>query len=133
VLFLGGGRTESPSNTLWHGPMPTPVPSGILIQPAVWRQQTWAENWGLCPFGDRGAGSSSNTMWPGPSPTSVRGFSLIRPTVWPQYTNVTDDRQTDSYRKRTDNIGRTVLQTVAQKSKGPGQSPVEPRSRLPPT
>jgi len=31
---------------------------------------------------------------------------LIRPTVWPQYTNVTD---------RTDSIGRTVLQTVAQK------------------
>jgi len=37
-------------------------------------------------------------------------FILIRPTVWPQYTNVTDrqDRQTDS-------IGRTILQTVAQK------------------
>jgi len=37
---------------------------------------------------------------------------LIRPTVWPQYTNVTD--RTD--RQRTDSIGRTVLQTVAQKS-----------------
>ena len=39
-------------------------------------------------------------------------FILIRPTVWPQCTNVTD-RQTD--RQRTDSIGRTVLQTVAQK------------------
>jgi len=26
--------------------MPTSVPSGILIHPAVWPQQTWAENWG---------------------------------------------------------------------------------------
>jgi len=41
-------------------------------------------------------------------------FILIRPTVWPQYTNVTDrtDRQD---RQRTDSIGQTVLQTVAQK------------------
>jgi len=36
-------------------------------------------------------------------------FILIRPTVWPQCTNVTA-------RQRTDNIGRTVLHTVAQKS-----------------
>jgi len=46
-------------------------------------------------------------------------FMLIRPAVWPQYTNVTDktDRQD---RTGQDNspiayIGRTVLQTVAQK------------------
>jgi len=31
-----------------------------LIHPAVWPQQTWAENWGLCPFG--GAGSSSSSV-----------------------------------------------------------------------
>jgi len=46
-------------------------------------------------------------------------FILIRPTVWPQCTNVTQtgqdrqDRHTD--RQRTDSIGRTVLQTVAEK------------------
>ena len=28
------------------------MPSGILIHPAIWPQQTWAENWGLCPFGE---------------------------------------------------------------------------------
>jgi len=39
-------------------------------------------------------------------------FILIRSTVWPQYTNVTDRQD----RQRTDSIGRTVLQTVAQKS-----------------
>jgi len=38
---------------------------------------------------------------------------LIRPTVWPQYTTVTD-RQTD--RQRSDSVGRTALQTVAQKT-----------------
>ena len=33
------------------GARPTSVPSGIIIHPAVWPQQTWAENWGeLCPF-----------------------------------------------------------------------------------
>jgi len=31
-------------------PRPTIIPSGILIHPAVWPQQIWAENWGLCPF-----------------------------------------------------------------------------------
>jgi len=49
-------------------------------------------------------------------------FILIRPTVWPQYINVTD-RQTDRQDKtgqdrrgqRSSSIGRTVLQTVAQK------------------
>jgi len=65
------------------------------------------------PWG-RGDGSPSNTMWPGPRPTGVPSFILIRSTVWPLCTNVTDrtDRQD---RQRTDSIGRTVLQTVAQK------------------
>ena len=42
-------------------------------------------------------------------------FILIHPTVWLQYTNVTDgtDRTCG---QRTDSIGRTVLQTVAQES-----------------
>ena len=42
------------------------------------------------------------------------GLILIRPAVWPQYTNVTD-RQDRKDRQRSDSIGRTVLQTVAQK------------------
>ena len=35
---------------MWPWPRPTFVLSGILIYPAVWSQQIWAENWGLCPF-----------------------------------------------------------------------------------
>jgi len=57
-------------------------------------------------------------MWPGPRPTSVSSFTLIHPTVWPQYTNVTGkqtDKQDRQARHRSDSIGRTVLQTVAQK------------------
>jgi len=45
----------------------------------------------------------------------MQGFVLIRPTVWPQCTNVTDRHTDRQDRQRTDNIGRTVLQTVAQK------------------
>jgi len=48
VPLLGGAAT--PSNTTSLGPRFTSVPSGILIHPAVWPQQTLAENWGLCTF-----------------------------------------------------------------------------------
>jgi len=45
-------------------------------------------------------------------------FILIHPTVWPQYANVTDiQRETETDRtdrQRSDSIGRTILQTVAQ-------------------
>ena len=58
-----------------------------------------------------GPRSPSNTVSPGPRPTPVPSSILIHPTVWPQYTNVTD-RQTG---QRSHSIGRTVLQTVAQK------------------
>jgi len=79
----------------------------------------WAENWGLyAPLGEDDLGPPSNTVCPGTRPTGEPSFILIRPTVWPQYTNVTDktgetDRQTD--RQLSDSVGRTVLQTVAQK------------------
>ena len=121
---LGGGEAESPSNTMSPGPRPTSLPSGILIHPAVWPQQTWSSGYtdaskacahkfrsvgALCPFP---WGEPSNTMWHGLRPTCMPSFILIHPTVWPQYTNVTD-KKTD--RQRSDRIGRTFLQTVAQK------------------
>ena len=82
----------------------TSIPSDILIHLAVWPQQTWAENWGWCPFGGR-AGSPSNTMWPGWRSTSIPCFILIHPTIWPQYTNVID--------------GRTLLQATICKTVRP--------------
>ena len=37
-LFLGGGAAGPASNTMWHGPRPTSISSGILIHPAGWPQ-----------------------------------------------------------------------------------------------
>jgi len=56
VSFFGG-EAGSPSNTMWPGPRPTSVPSGILINPTVWPKQTWAENWEAVPFWWEEAGS----------------------------------------------------------------------------
>jgi len=39
-----------PHVTVWPGPSPTFLPSGILVYPAIWPQQTWAKNWGQCHF-----------------------------------------------------------------------------------
>ena len=102
------------SDTMSLGPRPTSLPNGILVHPAIWPQQIWAENWrAVLLLGEGGAASPSITMWPGCRSTRMPSFILIHPTVWPQYTNVTDrtDRQ-----DRTDNdsIGRTALQTVVK-------------------
>ena len=110
--FLGGAG--SPSNTLLPGLRSTSVPTGIFIHPDVWPQQTQAENWGLCPFWGGGAGSASNTMWPGPRPTSAPSFISMHP--FGHNTPTPETRQTaQTDRKRSDSIGQTVLQMVAQK------------------
>jgi len=51
----------SPSNTIWHEPGPTFVPSVILIYSAVWPQESWAENWRAVPYFG-GAGSPPNNV-----------------------------------------------------------------------
>ena len=99
-----GGRAGSASNTMSLGSRPTFLLSGILIHPAIWPQQIWAENWGggLCRFGERELGPHL-PIWPGPRPTCMPNFILIRSTVWPEYTNVTNRTGQDRYK----NIGRT--------------------------
>jgi len=102
VPLFGGRWVPMP------GPRHTSVPSGILIHPSLWPQQTWAENKGLCPFWG---------SWV-PGPTCVASFILIHPTVWPQYTNVTNRQdRTDRIGQRFNSIERIVLQTDAQKTK----------------
>jgi len=52
---LGGGAGSASDTMLsYHRTKwPISVPRCILIHPAVWPQQTWAENWGaLPPFGE---------------------------------------------------------------------------------
>jgi len=60
-----------------------------------------------------GAGYPSNTICPGQRLTSLPSFILIHRTSWSQGTNVADK----TARQRSDRIGRTVLQTIAQKRK----------------
>ena len=44
-LGRGGG---SPSNTMWPGPRPTSLP--WHLDPAIWPQRAWAENWRAVPL-----------------------------------------------------------------------------------
>jgi len=83
------------------GPYPT-MSSGLM--PTSLRSVSAPFFWGR----EAGSPSNSNTMLLGSRPASLPSGILIHPTVWPKYTNVTD-------RQRSDSIGRTVLQTVAQK------------------
>ena len=63
------------------GPRSTSVPSGILINSAVWPQQTWAENGGYyAHFLGRGAASQCNTMSSGARPASVPSGMFTDPT-----------------------------------------------------
>jgi len=66
---------------MWPGPRPTFVPSDILIHPAVWPQKTWAENWGLCPFG-KGDGCASDAVWPRSRPTWQWMFCILLSCVF---------------------------------------------------
>jgi len=45
AMPFGGGEV-GPHLTMWRGPRPTSLLSCTLIHPALWLQQTWAENWG---------------------------------------------------------------------------------------
>ena len=115
ALPLLGVGAWSPSNTKSPGLRPTFIPSGILIHPAIWPQQIWAENWGLCPFGEGKVGPHLTQCGQGRglparqvSSSCVQPFGHSAPTLQTDRT----DRQTG---QRSDSIGRTVLQTVAQK------------------
>jgi len=45
-----GGLAESTIDTMLPGPRPTTVASDILVHPAIWPKQTWAEYWGAVPL-----------------------------------------------------------------------------------
>ena len=67
-----------PINTMLPGPRATSLPSGILIYPALWPQQTCAEHWGLCQLG---AGSPSNTRGLGRGLYLRTKWQLFQPDV----------------------------------------------------
>jgi len=113
-----GGEAGSPSNTMSPGPMPTSIPSGILIHPAVWRQRTWAKNWGVAvPLLDGELGPHLTQCGHGrglPCANFHLDPSSRLATIHQRYRQTGQDRQIG---QRSDSIGRTVLQTIAQKLK----------------
>jgi len=113
--LFGYGIAGSPSNTKSPELMPGSIPSGILIHASIWPQQIWAENWVMVvPLWGRGS-------WIPIYHNVARAEAYLQAkfhldpsnrlaTVHERY------RQADrTDRQWTDSIGRTVLQTVAQK------------------
>ena len=117
--LLGRGQRDPHLTQSRQGSRPSSIPSDILIHAAIWPEQIWAENWGLCPFAGGELGRHLTDVVR-PRPICVPSFILIHPTVWPQNANVTDrtgqDRTGRQDRQWCDSIGRSVLQTVAQRS-----------------
>jgi len=97
----------SPSNTMSLWLRPISLPSGILIHPAIWPQQIWAENWGgLCTFGEGELGPHLAQC--GLGRVYLHAMFHFDPcnrlaTIHQRY------RQTDMTEQRSDSIERTVL------------------------
>ena len=73
-----------PHVTVWHGPSPTFLPSGILVYPAVWPQQTWAKNWGRATFLGGWVPVEHSVVWV--RHIFIPSDILIHPAIWPQCT-----------------------------------------------
>ena len=82
--FFWGAASQS--NTKSPGPMPTTIPSGMVVHPAIWPQRTLAEKWGLCLFRGGKLGPHHTQCRLGRGYTSVSSGVLIHPAVWPQWT-----------------------------------------------
>jgi len=73
-----------PHVTVWHGPSPTFLPSGIFVYPAVWPQQTWAKNWGRATFLGGWVPVEHSVVWV--RHIFIPSDILIHPAIWPQCT-----------------------------------------------
>jgi len=115
-MYVTSNKKYNTSNTMSPGPRLTSVSSGRSIQPFGHNKRR--PKMGVCPLFFWGAGSPSNTKSPGSRPTSMSIKFNFDPsnrlvTIHQRYRQT--DR-TDRTGQRCDCIGRTVLQTVAQKS-----------------
>jgi len=97
----GAGPPKSP------GPRPASIASVILIQAAIWSKQIRAENWGAPPLWGRRVGPPSNAQAYLHAKFHIDPSNRLA-TVHQRH------RQDKTDRQRSDSIGRTVLQTVAQ-------------------
>jgi len=100
--FFGRGAGSS-SNTKSPGLRPNSIPSGILIHPAIWLQQIWAENWAGCAPLGRGAGSPSNSV------ARAEAYLHARFHLDPSNPLTTVHQRHRQDRQRFHSIGRTVL------------------------
>jgi len=104
----------SPCNTMRPGPRPTSISSGILIHAAVWPHKHWSKIGGLCPiFGEGALGHNLTQCGQGRS-LPARQVSSLSVQPFGHNTPTSQTGQTEQDRQRSDSIGRTVLQTVAQ-------------------
>jgi len=89
------------------------MPSTILIHEAIWPQQISAENWGLYPFGGGELGPYLTQCGQAEAYLHVKFHVDPSNRLATIHQRCTQTGQTD--RQRSDSIGRTVLQTVAQR------------------
>jgi len=80
-FFSGGSWVPIEHKVAWAEAYP--IPSGILVHPAVWPQRTLAENWGACPFrgGELGPHLRQCRL---AEAYSVPSGILIHAAIWPQ-------------------------------------------------
>jgi len=104
--FLGR-QSGVPSDTKSSGSRLTSIPSGILIYAAIWPQlNRYGPNIeGLCPFGGGELDPHLTQCGQG------WGLAACQVSLWSDQRH-RQDRQTGQW---SDSIGRTILQTVAQK------------------
>jgi len=115
ILWRGA---EYPSNTKSPGPRTTSIPSGILIHPAVWPQWVWAKNGGSCaPLGEGELGPHLTQCVQAKAYQHAKFHlhpSNYLATIHQRYIQVRQaGRQDNGW---SDSTGRTVLQTVTQKT-----------------
>jgi len=111
VPLSRGGGGWSPSNTMWPGPRPTSVPSGILIHPAIWPRHGPKIGRELCPFFEGGLDPHLTQCDQGRvlPPCQVTSLSIHPFGHNRAYTNVTiRQHTTEQDRRRSDSIWRTV-------------------------
>jgi len=103
--------SKSPSNTMSPGSRSTSLPSGILIYPAIWPQQTLAKNWVCAPFGEAELGLHlTQCRW-----DEAYLHAKFHPDPSNRLATMYQRHRQDT--QRSDSIGRTILQMVTQKLK----------------
>jgi len=112
---LFGGGAGSLSSTMWPERRPTSTPSGILMHPAVWPQQIWAENWGCAPLGEGSWVPIEHNV--ARAEAYLHANFHLDPSI--HLATVHQRHRQDRQRSDTIGIGWTVLQMITHKWRFP--------------